>query len=260
MDDHRHGVDHFTIDAHVQLHQIRGAITGDFIIHRSVTAANRFQPIIKIYHNLIERQLVHQHGALRPKIANFFLTTTLLFADLEHAAEEFLGQVDGGFDHRLFDPIDFRFVRQPHRIIDHQHRAVYHHDPIDDGRRSGDQAEAELPLEPLTYDIHMQEAKKTAAKSKAQRLRGLRLISERGIVQPELFERVAQGLILTGVGRIKPAEYHRLHRLESRQRLIARPIVGGYSVADLGFGDFLNSRHDKAHFARPQFGDLHGPR
>ena len=161
-------------------------------------------------------------------------------------------------DDRLFDPVDLRFVGQLHRIIDHQRVTREGDDAVNHGCRRGDQAQAELALEPLAHDVHVQQAQKATAKTKAQRLGSLRLVSERRVVEPEFFERFAQGLILSGIRRIEAAENHRLHRFKARQRPACRPFVSGDRVADLGFGNFFDTGHHETDFARFELRDLHG--
>ena len=170
MDDHRHRIDHVAVDAHVELHKIGRAVAGDLVIHRRIAAAHRFKPIIEIYDNFVQRQLVDEHGPLRTQVADFFLRAAFLFADFKHATEKFLRQMERRLDDRLLDPVDLRFVGQLHRIIDHEGGAGNGDHAVNHGCRRGDQAQAELALETFAHDVHMQQAQKAAAKAKAQRL------------------------------------------------------------------------------------------
>ena len=79
-----------------------------------------------------------------------------------------------------------------------------------DVRHRADQVEVELPLQPLAHDLHVQQAEESAAEPEAQRDRGLRLVVQRGVVELQLGERVAQLFELLGVGRIEAGEHHRL--------------------------------------------------
>ena len=67
-----------------------------------------------------------------------------------------------------------------------QHAAEAHR------RRGGDEVEVVLALEALLDDLHVQEAEEAAAEPEAQRGRGLGLARERGVVEAQLVERVAQ--------------------------------------------------------------------
>ena len=72
-------------------------------------------------------------------------------------------------------------------------------DAVGDGRRGGDQRQAELALEALAHDLHVQQAEKAAAEAEAERERALRLVAERRVVQPQLLHRVAQRLVLASM-------------------------------------------------------------
>ena len=61
-----------------------------------------------------------------------------------------------------------------------------------DVRRGGDQVQVELALQPLRDDLHVQQAEEAAAEAEAQRDRGLRLVGQRGVVELQLVQRVAQ--------------------------------------------------------------------
>ena len=95
---------------------------------------------------------------------------------------------------------------------------------VGDVRRGHEQVEVELALEPLAHDLHVQQAEEAAAEAEAERLRRLRLVEERGVVQLQLLERVAQLRVVVGVGREEAGEDHRLHVLVARQRLGRRPL------------------------------------
>ena len=111
-----------------------------------------------------------------------------------------------------------------------------------------------LALQPLLDDLHVQQAEEAAAKAEAQRRRGLGLARERGVVEPQLVERVAQILVARRVGREDAGEHHRLGGLEAGQRLRARARGLGDGVADARVGDLLDRGGEEAHLARPQLG------
>jgi hypothetical protein len=74
----------------------------------------------------------------------------------------------------------------------------------------GDEVEVELALEPLAHDLQVQQAEEAAPEAEAQRRRGLRLVGERGVVELELVEGVAQVGVVRAVDRVEPGEDHRL--------------------------------------------------
>ena len=95
-------------------------------------------------------------------------------------------------------------------------------DAIRDRRRGGDQAQAELALEALADDLHVQQAEKAAAEAEAQRHRVLGLVGERRVVERSFSTASRSGVVLRRVGGIEAAEHHRLDRLEAGQRLRRR--------------------------------------
>ena len=102
---------------------------------------------------------------------------------------------------------------------------------VGDVRRGDEQVEVELALEPLADDLHVQEPEEAAAEAEAERLRRLGLVEERGVVQLQLLERVAQLGVVVGVGREEPGEHHRLDVLVARQRLTAAARFSAVSVS-----------------------------
>ena len=111
---------------------------------------------------------------------------------------------------------------------------------VGDVRRGHDQVEVELALEPLAHDLHVQQAEEAAAEAEAERLRRLGLVEERGVVELEPLERVAQLGVLVGVAREEAGEDHRLDVLVARQRLRGgRALAGRQRVADAERRDVL---------------------
>ena len=131
-----------------------------------------------------------------------------LRAELHHRADVVLGD-----DHLRTD------VRLLHllRVAGHV-SGVVHLDPVavlllhlvGDVRRGHQQVEVELPLEPLADDLHVQEPEEAAAEAEPERLRRLRLVEERRVVELQLLERVAQLGVVVRVGREEAREDHRL--------------------------------------------------
>ncbi len=108
-------------------------------------------------------------------------------------------------------------------------------------RRRRQQVEAVLALQPLAHDLHVEQAEEAAAEAEAERLGGLRLPGQRGVVEGQLLERVAQVFVAVGVDREEPAEDHRPHLAVALQRLGGGPLAGGQRVADAQLGDVLDA-------------------
>ena len=128
-----------------------------------------------------------------------------------HDAANVLGRrEDARFDVRLLDAVHFRAMRQQARVLDQLHAAIGPVDVVLDVRDRADQVEIEFPLQPLAHDLHVQETEEATAEAKAQRHRGLRLVVQRGIVQLQLGQGVAELFILLGVGGVEARKDHRL--------------------------------------------------
>ena len=179
------------------------------------------------------------------------LHAALVLAELQDAADELGRRQDRRGDHRLFDLRDVPGVRQLGRAVDLRHLAVGRRHPIQHARRGRHQVHVELALEPLLHDLHVQQAEEAAAEPEAERDRGLRLEEERRVVQPQLFERLAQLGVLMALDRVEAGEDHRLQLLEAGERLERRPRRLGDRVADLRVGDALDAAGDEA---RPRRG------
>ena len=122
-------------------------------------------------------------------------------------------------------------------------------DAVGDVRRGHEQVEVELALEPLAHDLHVQQAEEAAAEAEAERLRRLGLVEERGVVQLQPLERVAQLRVVVRVGREEPGEDHRLDVLVAGQRLGRRPLPRRQRVADAELRDVLEAGDDVADLA-----------
>jgi hypothetical protein len=86
---------------------------------------------------------------------------------------------------------------------------------VHDRGRGGDERQVELALEPRLHDVGVQQAQEAAAEAEAERLAGLGLERERGVVQAQLLERLAQARVVLGVGRVEAAEHDRHGGLEA---------------------------------------------
>ncbi len=98
----------------------------------------------------------------------------------------------------------------------------------------------------------MQQAEEAAAEAEAERLRHLRLVLQRGVVQLQLLERLAQGVVLVRLDRVESGEDLGFDLLEAGKRPVRRALRQGDRVADLGGGQFLDAGDDEAHLARRQ--------
>ncbi|MCY1235649.1 hypothetical protein D9M72_482720 [compost metagenome] len=185
-------------------------------------------------------------------VAHVDLRAAFLRAQRDHRADIFLRHIQVDRDDRLQDRFDLARIRHLRRVFHRDHGAVAHLDLVHHRRRGGDQVHVELALQALLHDLHVQQAEEAAAEAEAQRLRHFRLEHQRGIVQAQLFQRLAQGLVLVGLDRVQAGEHLRLDFLEAGQRRLGLALHGGDGVAHLGRLQFLDAGDDEADLARRQ--------
>jgi hypothetical protein len=98
----------------------------------------------------------------------------------------------------------------------------------------------------------VQHAEEAAAEAEAQRLRHFRLVLQRGVVELELFQRLAQLVVFAGLDRIQTGEHLRLDFLEAGQRLSARRSASVMVSPTLAAFSSLMPADDEADLARRQ--------
>jgi hypothetical protein len=99
----------------------------------------------------------------------------------------------------------------------------------------------------------VQQAEEAAAEAESERLGGLGLELQRGVVQLQLLQRVAQRLVLVRLDRIEAGEHLRLDLLESGQRLASAGRSTWVSVSPtLGVTQFLDAGDDESDLAGRQ--------
>ena len=164
----------------------------------------------------------------RADIGEVLLDAAAVLAQLEDRAEIFVGDVDGRLDPRLLDRLDPVGVGHVGRVVqlDHLRRRSFFEwrrcDLVDHRRRGGDEVEVIFAGQPLLDDLEVEQAEEAAAEAEAERRAGLHLEAERGVVEAQLVEAVAELLEVGGVDREQAAEHHRLDFLEAGQRLARR--------------------------------------
>ena len=127
--------------------------------------------------------------------------------------------------------------------------AAFHDDAVDDVRGGGDERQVPLALQPLPDDLHVQQAEEPAAEPEAERGARLRLVDQRGVVEPELVERVPQLRVLVAVDRVQAGEHHRLGVVVAREGCCGRLADAGDRVADPRLADVLHAGDEVADLA-----------
>ena len=98
----------------------------------------------------------------------------------------------------------------------------------------------------------MQQSEEAAAESESQRRRSLRIVSQRGVVQLQFFQSVAQLREVVALHRVKTAIDHRFHRLVTGKRLFRRPGDVRHRIADARFVKRLDARRKVPDFPHPE--------
>ncbi len=127
---------------------------------------------------------------------------------------------------------------------------------VDDAGRGGDEVEVVFARQALLDDLEVEEAEEAAAEAEAERGAGLHLEAERGVVEAQLVEAVAELLEVVGVDREEAAEDDRLDELEAGEGGGRGAPGVGDGVADAGLGDFLDLRGDEADLAGAELAQL----
>ena len=91
--------------------------------------------------------------------------------------------------------------RQLRGVVDGHDRAVGLQHLVDHGRRAAHELELVFTLQPLLHDVHVQQAEEAAAEAEPERAGDFRLVVQRGVVQAQLGERIAELLVVLGVDR-----------------------------------------------------------
>src|SRR6267154_1917326 len=254
---YQHGkrIDGLAVDQDLHLDQVGGLVVGEVVVERGVALRNRFEAIVEVEHHLVEGQVVFDHGAAA-HIGEFHLVAAAVLAQLEHAAEIFVGGQDGGADPGLVDFLDLDHIRHVDRIVNFDLLPVGQRHPVDDRRRRGDQVEVEFALQPLLDDFEVQQPEKAAAEAEAERRARLHLVGEARVVEAQLTHGGAQILKLRRIDREQAAKHHRNRRAETRQGGRGRLAVIRDGVADAGVRHLLDGSGEKSDLARPEFRGL----
>jgi hypothetical protein len=125
------------------------------IVERGIALGDRLQPVVEIEHHLVERQFVFHHRAVA-HISELLLRAAAVLAELQHAAEIFVGGEDRGLDPGLLDLGDLDHVGHVDRVVDLDHLSVGQMHLVDHRRRGRDQIEIEFAAQPLLDDFQMQ--------------------------------------------------------------------------------------------------------
>jgi hypothetical protein len=98
----------------------------------------------------------------------------------------------------------------------------------------------------------VQESEEAHAEAEAERARHFRLVVQRGIVEPQLRQRIAEFVVVVRDDREHSGEHAGLHLLEARQCLGGLLVFERDGVAHRRAIDFLDAADDETHIARAE--------
>jgi len=210
---------------------------------------------VEIDQDLVERQGAGQNHAPRVEALGGFDFAAPLQRDTHDIADALTWADDRGFDHRLFDLIDARHVRQLHGIVQLQRHAVFELHAVHNRRMRVDDVQVELAAQPFLHHLHVQQAQESTTEAEAQRDRTLGMEREGGVVQVQFLQSGTDLLKLVGADRIDAAEHHRPHLFEAGQQL-GCPVLGpGHRVPDLNVGRIFDRTDQVPHLSGLEHAD-----
>src|SRR5919108_3661591 len=230
MDDERERVDLLTADENVDAGEVDLAEPGEVVVEARVPARPRFQLVVEVEDDLAERELVREQNSVLAQILHVVEAPAPIGRELHDRADVVLRHDHRGPHVRLLDHL--QVARHLRRVVHLDDLAALARGAVGDVGSRDQEVEVELALEPLPNDLHVQETEKAAAEAEAEGLRRLRLVRERGVVQLQSLESVAQLGVLVGIRRKYAGEHHRLHILVAGQWLRRRAPARGERVAD----------------------------
>ena len=245
MDDDRKRVYRIAADQDIHLNHGRDPTPRKLIVQRCVAARDSLEAVVEVEHDLIQGQLVGDHHAGVRDVLEVLLPTALLFDQLQDAAHILFVRQNLGDDDGLFNHLDLGGIRPARRIINFTLGAIGQRDLVANAGRGSDEVEVVLALQPLLDNLQMEQPEESTAESKPQRHGTLRLEGEAGVVEPQLFKRIAQHRVLMRVHGIQPGEDHALDVFKARQRLGTGTLDLGDGVAHLGVGDVFDCRDEE---------------
>ena len=141
-------------------------------------------------------------------------------------------------------------IGQAARVVYLEAFALLRVDLIRDVGHGRDDIHVELAVEPLLYDLHVQQAEEAAPETESQGGRALGLEGQRRVVELQFLQRAPQVLEILGLDRIDPGEHHRFHLLEPVDAFLGRPGHVRDGIADTHLARSLDSRDDIPDVAR----------
>ena len=240
-----------------------GPVAGKAVIQRGVALGARLQLIVEIGQHFRQRhRIFHNHpdlllpggigiGPLAGRHPlNIFHPLEIGTAGVHqfhHRPHMTIGRDNGQVQRRLLNFLDFVGLRQPGGIVHPDNAAIGQSHLIGHAGGSNNQIQIILPLQPFLDDFQVHQPQETAAKAEPQGPAAFRLHSQRGVIQPQLFQGGPQTAVLLAVRGIEAGKDHRFQFHIAGQGNGRRPDAAGQSVADAALLHILEPGRHIAH-------------
>ncbi len=198
MHDDGQRIDFLAVEQDVDLDHVGGPELLELVVHGRIAARYRFQLVEEIQHDFAQRHFVGQHDLLAV-IGHVQLHAPLLVRQGHDRAHIVLRHIKMHGDDGFANLVDLAGVGNLGRVFNLEDIPIGLQHFVHHAGRSSDQILVELALQTLLDDFHVQEAEETATESKTQRLADLGFVMQGGVVQLELFKRIAQRFVLAGL-------------------------------------------------------------
>ena len=241
-------VDRLPVDQDGDPHQVAAAVVVEFVVERGVSAGRGLETVVEVEHHLVERQGIDGHRPVAD-VGQIGLLATFLRAELQDIAEVLVRNQDRRPDPGLLHRLNAALVRPVHGVVQLDVPPVGKAEAIDHAGRRGHQVEIEFALEALLNDLEVEKPQASAPESQAEGSARFRFVVERGIVQVQLRQRVAEMAVVAGVRRIQAAEHDGDRLPETGQGDRGRLPGIGDRVTDLRIGHPTDRRREESHLA-----------
>ena len=197
------------------------------------------------------------HDAGIIKIGHIVIFAALFLAQLHDRAYIILGHNDGSVHIWLLHVVNHSGVREEGGVIHHFHIAIGADYFVNNVGRSGNQRQIIFALQALLDNVHVQQSQKAAAEAKAQGSGGFRLEHQGSIVQLQLFQRVAQIVVIAVLYGIQAAINHGSGLAIAWQSALRRTIGVRNSVAHASVAHVFDASSKEANLALLQLVHVH---
>jgi hypothetical protein len=253
IDQRRKSIDRLTVEQDIEFCQFARFVARLVVIERRVTPGDTFEFIVKVEHDFGQRHLEIDFYTILCNENLIFQRAPFVNTQLHDGAQVIGLCNDLSHNVRLLNDVDHRRFGEPRRVMHVNDFAFARMDFIRDVRHRRDDIHIELAVKALLDNLHMQQPEETAPEAEPECQRRFGFIGQRRVVELQFLERCPQILVLIALDRIESGENHRLHILETCDRLFAGIVHMGDRIADFHVERRFNARNDIAHISCFQF-------